>query len=361
MSSQLEIRHLGHTAPILAAEPFFCMVTMDLRHYKSNEVEVKTLHDTIVIEGAQKSDENNDKTRTFCLRPKFLRKYKLPRYYDPSRTTATFSSDGILIVTVAAPAPPEITENIIKIEDVGPFFESSKAKAIVLTAFTFNYCSCSREHITTPQLPNEETFKINIAKPGSAPYQVSLQTLSGSHFCGGIISDERRIITVAGCLDSRKPSDFKILAGSQNLNDRNGTYFEPEEVNIHNNEKISIEIWRQINIIGLEVGLCSRKRIADEELQSLEVEYKSYGDCQYLQQNSTLIDYGGTCTFKNLRKEACLGDSGGPLTYNGKLVGLVNWGRPCALGYPDAHARISYFHDFKTPPPFQILHIYNIL
>lgn len=102
---------------------------MDLRHYKLGEVVVKTLHDTVVIEGSQKKDED-DKTRSYCVRPKFLRKYRLPRYYDPAKTTATFSSDGILIVTVAAPPPPEMTDKVVVIEEVGPFFESRKIKAV---------------------------------------------------------------------------------------------------------------------------------------------------------------------------------------------------------------------------------------
>lgn len=37
------------------------------------------------------------------------------------------------------------------------------------------------------------------------------------------------------------------------------------------------------------------------------------------------------------------GDSGSPLVVNGTQVGIVSFGRPCAIGYPDVYTRVSSF------------------
>lgn len=37
------------------------------------------------------------------------------------------------------------------------------------------------------------------------------------------------------------------------------------------------------------------------------------------------------------------GDSGGPLTIAGEVVGIVSWNIPCARGFPDAFDRVFYF------------------
>lgn len=40
------------------------------------------------------------------------------------------------------------------------------------------------------------------------------------------------------------------------------------------------------------------------------------------------------------------GDSGGPLVANGELIGIVSWGKPCAVGKPDVFTRVYYYREW---------------
>lgn len=52
------------------------------------------------------------------------------------------------------------------------------------------------------------------------------------------------------------------------------------------------------------------------------------------------------CTFTKTGEGACNGDSGGPLVVQNILVGVVSWGSPCAVGYPDVFTRVPSFADW---------------
>lgn len=49
------------------------------------------------------------------------------------------------------------------------------------------------------------------------------------------------------------------------------------------------------------------------------------------------------CTLSGDGMGNCMGDSGGPLSFQNQLAGLVSWGIACAQGHPDVYTRTSSF------------------
>lgn len=78
---------------------------VDVHHFKPNEVTVKTVDNTVIIEG--KHEERDDGHGS--IQRHFVRKYVLPKEYDMSTIHSSLSSDGVL--SVRAPPPPAITSN----------------------------------------------------------------------------------------------------------------------------------------------------------------------------------------------------------------------------------------------------------
>uniref|UniRef100_A0A1B0G3A3 SHSP domain-containing protein n=1 Tax=Glossina morsitans morsitans TaxID=37546 RepID=A0A1B0G3A3_GLOMM len=99
-------------------------VCMDVSQFRPNELSVKTIDKTVVVEGKHEEREDD---HGFIQRH-FVRKYQLPKGYEPKDVVSTVSSDGIL--TVKAPPPPNKTkaanERIIEIQQTGPAHLSVK-------------------------------------------------------------------------------------------------------------------------------------------------------------------------------------------------------------------------------------------
>lgn len=71
-------------------------------------------------------------------------------------------------------------------------------------------------------------------------------------------------------------------------------------------------------------------------------------DCleRYIDSGEDFVTNSSICALLAKGQGVCFGDSGSPLVARGKLIGIVSWGIPCAMGFPDVYTRISFFLDW---------------
>lgn len=116
---------------------------------------------------------------------------------------------------------------------------------------------------------------------------------------------------------------------------------QPIELNQH-----SIEPGTSLILSGW--GYTSYPNITiPNDLQFITLYSISLEKCKKEAKPETVFDTQ-LCTFNAFGKGACKGDSGGPLIYQekNKLVGIVSWGKPCALGKPDIFTDVAQYLDW---------------
>lgn len=92
-------------------------VSLDVEHFTPNEITVKTVENTIIVEA--KHEEKEDE-QGYIYRH-FIRRYQLPKEFDVKDVCSTLSSDGVL--TIKAPPPTkaiEVKERVVPIMQTGP-------------------------------------------------------------------------------------------------------------------------------------------------------------------------------------------------------------------------------------------------
>lgn len=208
-----------------------------------------------------------------------------------------------------------------------------------------------------------------------APYQVSIQTRYGFHFCGGSLIAPDIVLTAAHCVDDGpKPSSVYIRLGSSDRAS-GGTRIQASNIIFHENYvqrpirndvaliRLSKSVELSDNIQTIELadsdpapgttvlvsGWGDRvegdTRPAPRHLQGVYLSSISLRDCRsaygYLAVQNTNV-----CAYTE-GKDSCQGDSGGPLAANGKLVGVVSWGAGCAQqGAPGVYASAAGYTDW---------------
>ena len=290
-----------------------------------------------------------------------------------------------------------------------------KLYLVLLLSCIFGMQAIAQDNPSNPKTnPESELSKdivggvaVNISQ---YPYQVSVQTSGGSHFCGGSIIDKEWILTAQHCVVGLSSGDVRIRAGATSRSSggqvrsvnaivkypgytsttagkdiallRLSTPLDLTDANVATIQWVTASEASSgmTNAGELSVvsgwGTTSSGGSSPTNLRAVDVDIISNANAQlrYRQHPSYsnwtmtsdqlaagVLDVGG--------RDACQGDSGGPLvvqTADGsgvKLAGVVSWGLGCAeADYPGMYARVSSFDSWigsyinygypsSTPPP----------
>ncbi|XP_075157301.1 chymotrypsin-2-like [Haematobia irritans] len=226
-----------------------------------------------------------------------------------------------------------------------------------------------------PPANNDRIVNGEKAKEGQFPHQVSLQTVEGAHVCGGSILNERFVLTAAHCVgndgasESFPAEDYRVRVGTTTYQ-TGGQLLKVKRIISHKsygnflNDLALLELaeplkWsdniKPIELADAEVmpgekiiisgwGMLSSSGPIPDDLQWTTVQAISQEECdaKMLWGVDSLI-----CLGHFNSNGACWGDSGGPATYQGKLVGVsafvVN---NCGSEYPDGYTKVFYHKDW---------------
>lgn len=97
------VNELAHDQKILHFTKEGFQACVDVHHFQPNEITVKAVDNTVVIEG--KHEERDDGHGS--VERHFIRKYVLPKEYDINAVHSSLSSDGVLTVKAPKPVSPE--------------------------------------------------------------------------------------------------------------------------------------------------------------------------------------------------------------------------------------------------------------
>lgn len=199
----------------------------------------------------------------------------------------------------------------------------------------------------------------------------------GQHRCGAVIVAPRRILTAAHCTHTIQPRTLSVRAGStysadfgqlvQVIELHEHPLYVPK--NFHNDLCV---MWLEKDVDTGPAGVAvvpmplqgepvptgahayvagwgherEGGNVNANALRAVSVPIIDQAQCKAWYRNS--ITDGMVCAGHEAGgRDACQNDSGGPLTVDGVLVGIVSWGVGCAQArQPGVYARVAYYRDW---------------
>ncbi|KAM6117873.1 chymotrypsin-like protease CTRL-1 [Pterocles gutturalis] len=251
--------------------------------------------------------------------------------------------------------------------------------AVACLALASAVSGCGVPAITPRLHSSERIINGQNAVPGSWPWQVSLQTRSGSHFCGGSLISENWVVTAAHC--DFNPYAHIVVLGEYDLDssaesvqvktvDRVVTNPSWDPFNINNDIALlrlssPAQLGPRVSPVclapaslalpnGLQCVTTGWGRSNPNspefpvQLQQVTLPFVSATQCKQYWGNmitSSMVCAGAAGA------AACQCDSGGPLVYQNRdvwtLIGVVSWGSGhCNVHMPDVYASISQFRNW---------------
>ncbi|XP_076766920.1 uncharacterized protein LOC143433467 [Xylocopa sonorina] len=214
----------------------------------------------------------------------------------------------------------------------------------------------------------EELVGARDASPGQFPYVVSLRMFN-RHVCGGAIIDQHHILTAAHCVVAMQGylNLVIVVSGTTNLQ-KGGTPHKVVGMWSHPDYNGKTKVNNDIGVIKLASpisynnfqkavplasarppvhskatvsawGKVSTNGQVSNSLQYLNLNIIDLNQCR--KYHELEINNSAICTFNGVGTGLCNGDSGSPLVYNGRVVGVVSRGIPCAQGAPDVFTSVS--------------------
>jgi len=258
-----------------------------------------------------------------------------------------------------------------------------KYYSIALLLFVFLFISCDEDQSIQDLEPAETDLRVfggTNSQEGAYPFVVSIQRQSygrSSHHCGGTIIDKNWILTAAHCVADKSGNimttfNFSIVVGTTKPGS-SGTRVKPSKIYVHHDYH-PLYIKNDIALIKLEspvnyprITLSTTDSDIDDYARVIGWGKWNYGnisstlreadlpiistyECssKYDKLKNYMITDKQICALDTSReKDACHGDSGGPLlTRSGnswKQIGIVSFGKACVSGYPGVYTKVSEY------------------
>lgn len=208
-----------------------------------------------------------------------------------------------------------------------------------------------------------------VGSTAEAPWMVALRTVDGYQFCGGALVSANLVATAAHCVQSRQPGSVYVMGGRLDLAAAGGTTSRVTQYQIaegYANPASGRDIAlltlgtpmpyaalpiadKSVYVAGAVGTVFGWGRLAEGDankstlLRKASVPIMADAQCSaaYLSYKADAMFCAG---YPQGGIDSCTDDSGGPFVVNGRLAGIVSWGKGCArAGYPGVYTRVATY------------------